>query len=92
MRSLHTVLFNGYYIEFFIHYFTKNIIFNSLSRTINWMDIHIIDAAVNATVNISFSLNKLLRKTDRGLMSDNSGAMLIGVVILLFIILIEGIA
>ena len=92
MKSLHKLLFNGYFVEFFIHYFAKQIVLNSLAKTINWIDINIVDAAVNATLTISRRLNKLVRKTDRGLMSDSSGAMLMGMVILLFILLIRGIA
>ena len=90
MKSVHTVLFNGYFIEFFIHYFSKNVVVNSFAKTINWIDINIIDATVNVTVKLTSKIKFMFRKTHSGYASDNSGAMILGVFILLLALFIGG--
>jgi len=92
MQSIHKVLFNGYFVEFFIHYFAKNIVVGSFAKTLNWIDLHIVDAIVNAIPKVSQKINAQALKTDRGLMSDSSGAMVIGLYVILVLILVGGVA
>ena len=90
MKSIHKVLFNGYYVEFFIHYFSKNIVVGSFAKTINWIDIHLVDGTVNATKTLAQNIKRILMKTHTSYTSDNSGAMLFGLVILLLAVLVGG--
>lgn len=90
MKSIHSLLFNGYFVEFFIHYFSKNIVVGNFAKTINWIDINIIDATVNNTKIFAQYIKRILMKTHTSYTTDNSGAMLFGVVILLVAILAGG--
>ena len=90
MKSIHKILFNGYFVEFFIHYFAKEIVVKSFAKTVNWIDVHVIDAGVNASVTVAKGAKKLASKTDTGYASNNSGAMIVGVLILLVVLFIGG--
>jgi len=90
MKSIHKILFNGYFVEFFIHYFAKEIVVKSFAKTVNWIDVHVIDAGVNASVSVAKGAKKLASKTDTGYASNNSGAMIVGVLILLVVLFIGG--
>jgi hypothetical protein len=88
---MHSLLFNGYFVEFFIHYFSKNIFVGSFAKTINWIDINIIDKAVNNTKTSAQNINRIFMKTHTSYTTDNSGAMLFGVIILLVALLAGGV-
>jgi len=83
IRTIHGILFNGYYIEKMIFWFTHNVIIESFAKTINWIDVHIVDAAVNGFVALSQRLFRLLGHTHSGRVGDNSGAMALGLLLLL---------
>ncbi|MFK5937811.1 MAG: NADH-quinone oxidoreductase subunit L [Sulfurimonas sp.] len=88
MKAIHKVLFNGYFIEHMITWFVKNIVINSISKTINWVDINIIDKAVNNMLNISQKIFLLLSKTTTSKVSNQAGIMLIGIFSLLIILFV----
>lgn len=89
MRAIHKVLFNGYFIEQMITWFVKNIIINSVSKTINWIDINIIDTAVNGMLNVSQKIFLLLSQTTTSKVSNQAGIMLIGL-FAIFVIIFTG--
>jgi len=91
MKAIHTLLFNGYFVEFFIHYFAKNVVVGSFAKTMNWIDTNIVDATVNATKNMAQNIKRIFMKTHTSLTSDNSGAMLLGVVALLLALVVGGV-
>jgi len=91
MKSIHSVLFNGYYVEFFIHYFSKNIFVNSWAKTVNWVDTNVVDATVNVTKTVAQSIKRILMKTHTSYTTDNTGAMLFGVLVLMVVILVGGV-
>jgi len=91
MKAIHTVLFNGYFVEFFIHYFAKNIVVASFAKTINWIDMHIVDAGVNNSKNLANRVKLILSKTHTGYTSDNSGAMLLGLVLIFVVVFVGGV-
>ena len=83
MKTLHGILFNGYYIEKMIFWFTHNVIIESFAKTINWIDHHIVDAAVNGFVGLSERIYRLFGHTHSGKVGGNSGAMVLGLLLLL---------
>ena len=91
MKAIHKVLFNGYFVEFFIHYFAKNIIVGSVAKTFNWIDINIVDATINGSKNFVKIIKGYLMKTHTGQTSDNSGVMLFGLLLMLVIVLVGGV-
>ncbi len=90
MRAIHKVLFNGYFIEFFIHYFAREVIVGGVAKAMHWVDMHIVDAIVNATVKVAQRVKSLFAKLHTGYASDNSGAMAFGVLLLVVILFIGG--
>jgi len=91
MKAIHTLLFNGYFVEFFIHYFAKNIVVGSFAKTINWIDVNVVDALINNSTNLAKRVKNYLSKTHTGYTSDNSGAMLLGLLLLFVVVLIGGV-
>ena len=71
--------------------YTKNIFVGSFAKTINWIDTNIIDKAVNNTKTSAQNIKRIFMKTHTLYTTDNSGAMLFGVVVLLVAILAGGV-
>jgi len=92
MKSIHGVLFNGYYIEYLIHWLTHNVIINSFAKAVNWTDSHIVDAAVNATVGVSKKISTVFGYTYSAKAGDNSGVMVLGLLLLLLAMIAGGAA
>jgi NADH-quinone oxidoreductase subunit L len=90
MKSIHKILFNGYFVEFFIHYFSKEVVVGAFAKTINWVDINIVDASVNGVKTLSQKIYNAFTKTHSGYAGDNSGAMIIGLFIMLVVLLVGG--
>jgi len=83
MKTIHGILFNGYYIEKMIFWFTHNVVIESFAKTINWIDRHIVDAAVNGMTGLSQRVTGMFLHTHSGRVGDNSGAMALGLLLLL---------
>ena len=92
MKIIHGVLFNGYYIEYLIHWLTHNVIIEGFAKTVHWVDHHIIDAGVNAMVSISKKISHLFGYTYRVKIGDNSGVMAVGLLLLLLAMISGGAA
>ncbi len=90
IKAIHGVLFNGYYIEYLIHWATHNVVIDGIARTINWIDHHLIDAAVNGVVTVSQKVTKLFGHTHSGRAGDSSGAMAVGILLLLVVMIAGG--
>ena len=91
MRAIHKLLFNGYFIEFLIHYFVKNIVVESFAKAIFWVDKHIIDAGVDSIAKISQKIHSWFMQLKSDEVSGNTGAMMIGLIILLVALFIGGV-
>ncbi len=92
MKSIHKVLFNGYYIEYLIHWMSNNVIIQNVAKAVNWTDTFVIDATVNGMTKLTRGVFKILGHTHSGRVGDNSGAMAVGLVLLLVAMIIGGIA
>ncbi len=88
MKTIRQVLLNGYYIEVMITWFAKNIMVYSVAKSINWSEKHIIDGLVNGMVSLSHKIFILFEKTQSPKVSNQSGTMLLGVVLIVMIIFI----
>ena len=88
MKAIHKILFNGYFIEYMITWFVKNIVINSISKTINWIDTHIVDGAVNGMLNLSQKIFSLFSLTTTSKVSNQAGIVLISLFSILVIIFI----
>ena len=92
IKTIHGVLFNGYYIEYLIHWLTHNVIIEGFAKTVHWVDHHIIDASVNAMVGISRKISRLFEYTYSAKVGDNSGVMAVGLLLLLLAMISGGVA
>ena len=90
MKTIHQVLFNGYYVEQMITWFAKSIVVGSIAKTVNWIDRYIVDAAVDGTVRLSHAVFTLFGRTHSAKAGDQAGAMVMGGVLILAVILIGG--
>ena len=90
MVVIHKVLFNGYFIEYLILWFSKNFILNSLARSVNWSDKSIVDGTINKMVPFAKRVScyfEYLRSKNSG---DNSGVMALGLLLLLTALIVGG--
>jgi len=92
MQTIHKVLFNGYYIEYLIHWFTRNFIVQSLARAVNWSDRHLVDGTVNGTLPLSKKISALFARLETERSGENAGAMALGLLLLLAALLLGGVA
>ncbi len=90
MKTIHGILFNGYYIEYMIHWLTHNVIINAFARTIDWIDEHIIDAAVNGMVGLSRRIASWFGLVSTGQAGNNSATMTVGLMLLLLAMIAGG--
>jgi len=90
MKTIHGVLFNGYYIEYLLHWLTHNVIVNAFAKSINWIDIHIIDAAVNGMRGVTRRIAEWFALGYTGKAGDNSAAMTAGLLLLLLAVFAGG--
>jgi len=88
VQTIHQVLFNGYYVEAMITWISKNIVVNSVAKSMRWFDTYVIDYIVNATVFLSLSVYKFFRLGHSGRVGTYMGQMVIGVAIIVISILI----
>ncbi len=88
--TIHKVLLNGYYVEYLIHWFSKNVLLESFAKSVNWSDKNIVDATVNGTVTLSEQISRLIGKTETKRVGDNSGAMIAGLLLLLIALIAGG--
>ena len=91
MQAIHKVLYNGYFVEYIIHAFVKNVVVGGVARAIYFIDNSIIDKSVISTKDIARKLRDVFQKTQRGYVSDNAGMMLFGVVFILVVIVVGGV-
>jgi len=92
MKSIHGILFNGYYIEKMIFWFSHTVIIGSFAAAVHWTDRHIVDAAVNGMVGFFERVNRIFGHTHSGRAGDNSGAMVLGLLLLLAAMMAGGMA
>lgn len=90
MRSLHQVLFNGYYIEVMITWFSKTIVLGTVGATVNWIERRIVDGAVNGSVPTARGLFGLFGRTHGGRVGGYAGAMIAGAATILLVLLLSG--
>jgi len=91
MKSIHGVLFNGYYIEAMITWFAKNIVVQTVAKSVNWSDKKVIDGAVNKSVPLSRSIFQLFNYTIGSTSGAQAGGMILGAVTIVLIAIIGGI-
>ncbi|KIM06984.1 MAG: 2-hydroxyacid dehydrogenase [Sulfurovum sp. FS08-3] len=90
MKSIHQVLFNGYYIEKMIFWFAHTMVVQGIARAIFWFDRYVVDAFIDAVPKIAKSITDTLGKTHNVAVGYQSSVMLLGVVIVLFVLLLKG--
>jgi len=90
MKSIHQVLFNGYYIEKMIIWFSQTMVVRGIAKAINWCDVHIVDAVINAMPKITKAIFTQLGKTHSVQVGYQATAMLLGVVLVMLTLLFKG--
>ncbi len=89
MKSIHQILFNGYYIEMMINWFAKSIIVNAVAKSINWVEKNIVDAFINGVVTVTHLSFTFLKHTHSAKVSNQSGAMMLGLMMIVATVLIR---
>jgi len=90
MKSIHQILFNGYYVEWMITWLSKNIIIATLSKTIHGIDTYIIDGFIVKIPFIFLKLFLLFKRTYTTKAGDYAGAMVVGLLLLVAFVLFGG--
>jgi len=88
MKAIHKVLYNGYFVEFFIHYFIKNMLVGGVAKMVNFIDTYIVDKFINSSVDIARYIHTLALKTNTKNNSANALSMVLGILILSIVLFI----
>jgi NADH-quinone oxidoreductase subunit L len=88
MQIIHQVLYNGYYVEHMITWFSRNVVVDSLAKGMRWIDTNIIDWLVNATVPFAKGTKKIIALPHNGRIGDYMGIFAVGVAFIVIAILI----
>jgi len=91
MRSIHQVLFNGYYVEKMIGFVAKDVVVGFVAKTVSFIETNIIDKAVNGVVVVFEKLFILLKITDKPTPSLQISTMTLGVVVVVSLIILRNI-
>jgi NADH-quinone oxidoreductase subunit L len=91
MKSIHQILFNGYYIERMINWFAKSIVVEIVAKSINWVEKNIIDALVNGVVHVTHTGFTLLGRTHSAKVSNQAGGMILGLTLIVIVIFIRSV-
>ncbi|WP_201351862.1 NADH-quinone oxidoreductase subunit 5 family protein [Hydrogenimonas urashimensis] len=90
MQTIHKVLFNGYFIEYLILWFTRSFIVQSFARAVNWSDRRLVDGAIDATLPFSKKTTTLFARFQPKRSGENAGAMALGLLLLLIALWMGG--
>ena len=90
MKAVHQLLYNGYYVERMITWLAKSVVVGFMAKTVAWLEDHVIDAAVNGTIGLSHTMMLRLRHTHSHRISNQVGAMMLGVLLIVLTLLIKG--
>jgi len=88
VQTIHSVLFNGYYVEAMITWISKNIIVNAVAKSARWFDTYVVDAIVNLTVPATKLVYKGFKAGHSGRIGAYMGEMVMGVALITIAILI----
>jgi NADH-quinone oxidoreductase subunit L len=91
MKTIHQILFNGYYVEAMISWLTNNFVLGGVAKTVGWIEKNIIDAVINSTVKMSHTLFKIFGHTHSAKVSNQTGGIIAGLVFVLGVILFRSI-
>ncbi len=88
VKTIHQILFNGYYVEAMITWISKNIIVNAVAKALRWFDTYVIDFIVNKTVDATRLVYVGFRAGHSGRIGTYMGQFVLGVAIIVIAILI----
>jgi NADH-quinone oxidoreductase subunit L len=88
VKTIHGVLYNGYYVEKMITWFAQNIVLGSLAKSARWLDTNAIDNAVNSTIPVTQKVSSFFGKIQVGRIGSYMGQFIIGVAIMVIAALI----
>ena len=92
MQTIHKLLFNGYYIEYLILWFTRNFIVQSFARAAHWCDRRLVDGTVDGSLPFSRRVTALFARVRTRRSGENAGAMALGLLLLMAALLMGGAA
>jgi len=92
MQVIHKVLFNGYFIEYMILWFSRNFVVRSVAGAVNWSDRKLVDGAVNGTLPLSRRVSALFARTETERSGENAGLMALGLLLLMAALIAGGAA
>jgi len=91
MKTIHQILFNGYYVEKMITWVSHSIVVNVVAKSISWVDKKVVDGMVNGVVVVSHKIFLLFGTTHSSKVSNQVGAMLLGIVFVMVVILVRNV-
>ncbi len=89
MKTIHQILFHGYYVERMIEWFVQTIILGVVTSFVAFIEKNIIDKAVNGVVWLSYKVFLLFGLSKSSQVSNQVGGMVLGVVVLVFVMLVR---
>ncbi len=86
-RGINDFLFNGWYVDAGIKWICRNVFYGSIAKAVEWIDINVVDGAVNGTARLSLACWDRCRKIQTGDVIDYLTYFVAGVIAVALIIL-----
>jgi NADH-quinone oxidoreductase subunit L len=89
MKTIHKILFNGYYVEMIVQYFAKNIVLQQVGGFVSFTEKKIIDRSINGIVNLMQKIFTIGMKTHTKEVSSQVGGMILGIVLMMIFLIVR---
>jgi len=89
MKTIHQVLFNGYYVENIVYYIAHNIVVKEVAKTIAFVEKNVIDKVVNGMVVFMQATFHLGEKTHTYKVSSQVSIMLFGMIVIMVFFIVR---
>ncbi|NPB04088.1 MAG: NADH-quinone oxidoreductase subunit L [Thermotogae bacterium] len=86
-KAINDFLYNGWYVDAAIKWVSKHIFYGSIAKAVEWIDIYVVDGAVNGTAKLSLACWDRCRKIQTGDLIDYLTYFVAGAIVLALIIL-----
>ncbi len=84
--ALNTFLFKGWLFDDGIKWLCRNVFYGSVAKAIEWVDVNVVDGAVNGTAKLSLACWDRCRKVQTGDVVNYLTYFVAGVIVLIFLI------
>jgi NADH-quinone oxidoreductase subunit L len=86
-RGINEFLYNGWFVDAAIKWVCRHVFYGAIAKAVEWVDVHVVDGAVNGTAKLSLACWDRCRKIQTGDLIDYLTYFVAGAIVIALIIL-----